>query len=445
MKTFALIINLLMVLLCIACGSNQDHYYPVKTTVSDTSVVTSNGSSSGGGGFVTLNSKKLLDMSSKELADMLRSASPEIFQGLPSGWSPERLAKIIENVRYKPNSSNKRKLTDAETGKVEETDLVFDYGKDEKGEYIAALKPYFHIYASKEVNFLEKDDLKIVIKDVQRQLLHEVVHFLGYGTDPNGKDDIEADQLAINILEALDNDIITCSTKKPFKRVNGIFVTPEDLHKLFTPNEKRYFMWTVHRTKGYTVFQTSQSSQIGVLAEVAKSTLSGPIAKMTIAVIDNYTGGYYYDAQYPLNMAKYKTEQDSNTIILENTFNKRTASTKSIKFSESGSTNNSTMANLDIEERIKIKSINDGSYKGTFNYSGEYLVIDRDVLKEVTQSTDPEAIIDQETGFADALSYKPNLLTIDKEYHLTKIINTSGSYEVVCERDLSNVIDFFKN
>lgn len=156
------------------------------------------GSSSGGGGFVTANSKKLLERVSQELGQILRLASPEIFKNTPGGWDQRKLAELIEKIRLEPSKTKRR----------EDKDLMFDYGTDDQGPYISALKPFFDSYASVAVDYLSRATLWTIQQDLYQKLLHESVHHLEIGTALG--QDHEAYVVSKNILHSLINDVMHC-------------------------------------------------------------------------------------------------------------------------------------------------------------------------------------------------------------------------------------------
>ncbi len=156
----------------------------------------SQGSSSGGGGFVDENSTRILQMAAKGLANMIRFSSPEIYAQLPEGWTAERLATIIENVRYEPMLERSR----------ENRQLMFDYGRDAKGEYILALKPFFLAYSSFPVKFASAETLANLMKDVRLKLAHESAHHLGLVNDD------DAEKFGLSLLNAVNSNTLHCYT-----------------------------------------------------------------------------------------------------------------------------------------------------------------------------------------------------------------------------------------
>ncbi len=154
------------------------------------------GSSSGGGGFVDENSTRLLHQAATGLAKFIRLASPQILDGLPNGWTPERLAKVIENVRYEAMVEKSR----------EGRQLMFDYGTDASGPFIVALKPFFVAYSSFPIKFSDSITLGNVLRDIRLKLAHETAHHLGM----NEKD---AEIFGRKILNDLERDVIECRSE----------------------------------------------------------------------------------------------------------------------------------------------------------------------------------------------------------------------------------------
>ena len=160
------------------------------------------GKSSGGGGYMTKDSKKFLELMSQSLARIIRRADDNIFKDLPQDWDKEKLARIIERVRLYDKKFKIRE--EGVEGAGEE--LMFDYGEDDKGPYIAALRQFFIIYGKEPVDYkkyLVSDEGVLNIFD---KLLHEVAHHL-----PKIKgDDKAADRFAKAVLRALFTDTIFC-------------------------------------------------------------------------------------------------------------------------------------------------------------------------------------------------------------------------------------------
>jgi hypothetical protein len=152
------------------------------------------GTSSGGGGFVGENSTKILKVAATGLADFIRDSSPIIYRNLPKGWTQERLATVIENVRYLPLTERAR----------EGDSLMFDYGTDAKGQYIVALKPFFLAYSSFPINFAEPSAVGSLYHDVRIKLAHEVSHLMGLNEEL-------AKVFSQRLMKALYTDSISCS------------------------------------------------------------------------------------------------------------------------------------------------------------------------------------------------------------------------------------------
>ncbi|MGE4132993.1 MAG: hypothetical protein AB7F86_15230 [Bdellovibrionales bacterium] len=153
----------------------------------------SQGTSVGGGGFVGENSTVILKQSAKGLAQFIRFASPEVFKNLPKDWTQEKLATVIENVRYEPMTERSRE------GDL----LMFDYGVDAKGPYIVALRPFFVAYSSFPIQFASRESKATLFEDVRLKLAHEVSHLFG-AKEPQAK------IFSKNLMRALYNDNLIC-------------------------------------------------------------------------------------------------------------------------------------------------------------------------------------------------------------------------------------------
>ena len=157
------------------------------------------GATSGGGGYVTDNSLKLLRSVTAHLAADVRQASPVIFsQVLPANFSQAQLADAIQNIRIEPDQDNKR----------DGRDLIFDYGVDQKGPYLKALRSYFWLYGSTAIKFNSPDETAKIAADLRVKLLHEAAHLLNIGTSE--ATDSEADLFAFGAMRAMARDSFSC-------------------------------------------------------------------------------------------------------------------------------------------------------------------------------------------------------------------------------------------
>ncbi|MGE3683671.1 MAG: hypothetical protein AB7G93_18260 [Bdellovibrionales bacterium] len=179
------------------------------------------GSSSGGGGFVDENSTRILQTAAKGLAKMIRYSSPEIYEQLPEGWTQEKLARIIESVRYEPQKEGSR----------ERRQLMFDYGTDNNGPYILALKPFFVAYSSFPIKFAKGETLSNLMKDVRLKLAHETAHLFDLNED-------QAEQFGLSLLQALLSDTIHC-------KANDVGDWPGALEPKASSHD-----WIFHRPSG---------------------------------------------------------------------------------------------------------------------------------------------------------------------------------------------------
>jgi hypothetical protein len=127
------------------------------------------------GGFFD-KSKKLLKAAVTELADEIKYARPAAFAELPppwhgQGWSQQRLEQLVRGTRSQYLVEKARPNAEGEL-----EPLIYDFGVDEKGPYIAALKLFFVSYQSSSIH-ASKDEVKL-------DLLHEFFHHLGYDDGP---------------------------------------------------------------------------------------------------------------------------------------------------------------------------------------------------------------------------------------------------------------------
>ncbi len=153
------------------------------------------GSSSGGGGFVDENSSRILHEAAVGMANMIRFSSPEIYDVLPEGWTAEKLATVIQTVRYEPFTEKIRE------GKA----LMFDYGVDAQGEFIVALKPFFVAYSSFPIKFSNEEAKAKLMMDVRLKLVHEAAHHLGFNEE-------KSEKFGLAVIEAQYRDVIYCRT-----------------------------------------------------------------------------------------------------------------------------------------------------------------------------------------------------------------------------------------
>lgn len=184
------------------------------------------GTSSGGGGYAQNNAEPILREAKTELASMIRRATPQIFANLPSGWNQERLARVVEETRERPLSV----FGLSRNGRL----LMFDYGSDERGPYVVALRPFFELYASQPIRFMTTAARSQLIMDVQSKLLHEVVHH--WFEPKNDEDDQRALRIGERYLRAMHRDVVSCVAPS-FERD----LSPGDRRREWTP-EPIYFL-----------------------------------------------------------------------------------------------------------------------------------------------------------------------------------------------------------
>jgi hypothetical protein len=184
------------------------------------------GASSGGGGYVTKNSKRLLEMVVSEVAEEIKSASPFLFKDLPEGWDQHKLSDVLKNIRMNSTKDVQR----------DSSDLLFNYGSDEKGPYIEALRPFFLIYGSVPLNFMDvyghdmygkrdaSDSFKATVLDLRLKVLHEMSHLLG-------KNEKQAEEYSLELLRKLEEDFYICGVPKDnlVKEPNVLWVSPTEM------------------------------------------------------------------------------------------------------------------------------------------------------------------------------------------------------------------------
>jgi hypothetical protein len=134
-----------------------------------------------GGGFRYTNSKKFLKVVSQELVAEITASYPDyLFENL--SLKKADMIRIIGDVRNYTKIENSRHNPEGE-----DEGLMFDYGVDENGPYIAALKPFFDTYQTipmKEVELAKKykrplpDIYTSNVKEIKRRLVHEFAHLL---------------------------------------------------------------------------------------------------------------------------------------------------------------------------------------------------------------------------------------------------------------------------
>lgn len=193
----------------------------------------SEGTSSGGGSFGDENSMRLLGWGKKIVADSLRRTNPKSLQGLPVGWTPERLAKLVENTKSEPNKVVYR------YGR----ELMFDYKVPKSGEpYLIATSLFFRSHAAIPVNSLWDTQKEPYIREIRTKLLHEAAHVLGIGLTE--KTDHKARGFAYHLIaDIFAKNNVLCSTQSMPENYEG-FVSDQSIEDhvraTFTEEYKHY-------------------------------------------------------------------------------------------------------------------------------------------------------------------------------------------------------------
>jgi hypothetical protein len=156
------------------------------------------GGTSGGGGYVSKNSLTLLRTTSRELALSLKRLSPDTFKNFPRGWTQAKYVELFENIRLKPLEEKQR----------DGADLIFDYGSDAYGKYIAAMRPYFHLYGAVPLKFEDASRLEKIKFDIKLKLLHESGHLLGL-------DENDSEEFSMSMLKEIESDLVACRVQMP--------------------------------------------------------------------------------------------------------------------------------------------------------------------------------------------------------------------------------------
>lgn len=246
-SALALIVALWIGVFSCSCShrGNSNDFTVSETAPENKDTIQEDGNSSGGGSFVDENSTLILHRAANSIAKKLRFSSPAIYANLPEGWSAERLAKIIENVKYQPMQDHPPR-----EGRL----LKMDY--DENDFSIVALKPFFVAYASYPIKFAKDETLANILKDVELTLLHETAHLMGYREE-------QAESFAMELINILDNDILSCHAHITGQWPNmwSSEVYPGGTWPLFTAEQKSAatVAWFIHRPTGFS-FYINQTS-----------------------------------------------------------------------------------------------------------------------------------------------------------------------------------------
>ncbi len=177
------------------------------------------GPGSTGGGFVDENSKAILDLTIADLVKHFNLANPDSFKNFPEKWQAPILAQMVKDIRIKADETKQR----------DGRDLMFDYGADEKGSFIAVLKPFFHAYASVPVKLESEDEIKKISQDIELKILHELAHHvLSHNNDkrPVAEIEAEAEKFAMNTLVSLNYGYFICYDRQ---HISSNFVRAPEL------------------------------------------------------------------------------------------------------------------------------------------------------------------------------------------------------------------------
>ncbi len=153
----------------------------------------------GGGGYASSSSATALKRAASQLSDQLNDSADIFFKNLPEGWSRERLQNILRTIRI-----SDKKPTMIRDGR----ELLLNYGRDEKGEYVEALRPFFVAYEHVPWQTADERELTAVYRKIQLLLLHEIGHLLNIGTSEDT--DYLAEFFAKRFLEKLLNQYMIC-------------------------------------------------------------------------------------------------------------------------------------------------------------------------------------------------------------------------------------------
>jgi hypothetical protein len=162
------------------------------------------GGTSGGGGWVTEEARLLIDRVKAQLTTMILTSAPEIFANLPAGWSPEKIADVIQNAREAPQEENPN------TG----GDRLMMWGSDASGPYIKLLRPFFWVYGATTIAeprpyaFDPMSDFRPTLNILMIKMLHEVAHhWVG------GEPDQCAKAVARGLFSAMHRNLVYCQQK----------------------------------------------------------------------------------------------------------------------------------------------------------------------------------------------------------------------------------------
>jgi hypothetical protein len=229
------------------------------------------GTSSGGGGFGDENSMRLLGWAKKVVSNAIRQVNPQALQGLPQGWTQERLARLIDHVHAEPNRVVYR------YGR----ELMFDYKIPKNGEpYLIATSLYFRSHASVPLNSLMAPQREPYIREIRTKLLHEMAHVLGIGLTEDT--DHKARGFAVHLItNILSKNNVACFTKEVPESYQGrvpdetveaevraeLKNSPQDiLEQRIAEAKARPYYWIVNRPFGFglQVRREPESGRMGL-------------------------------------------------------------------------------------------------------------------------------------------------------------------------------------
>lgn len=160
----------------------------------------------GGGGFTDTNGSPILEKAQETLMYQLNSASWKIFGGARTTHAEaeqirEKLVDLIASLRHSPHKPRKFRINPKNNQPVL---LEFNYGTDEKGDYIEALEPFFIASSMTVMPTPRTSGEEQILRLVQRKMLHEAAHHLGYPEEE------KAAYFAYRILRRLENHFVLC-------------------------------------------------------------------------------------------------------------------------------------------------------------------------------------------------------------------------------------------
>jgi predicted Zn-dependent protease len=204
----------------------------------------------GNGGFTDDGAYKVIKLASSGTAHMVSNFSNQQilmtyfktkFGRAPDHFDKDNLSKIIGSVHLDYVDRKYR----------EGRELMFDYGQDEKGPYIVALKPFFLMYS----DWKSGEVPEAYVESASQKLIHEAGHLYGL-------DDDQSDQFSQDLNAMLLDDEIKCSG---------------------APSDVKVSFWKYYQVKGSYISQAAGSKAPGPIritldssALLAKAIASDP-------------------------------------------------------------------------------------------------------------------------------------------------------------------------